>query len=352
MPSCSAYTALYFASLMELVRRESGRYDELPLPWLLPLHTQATVDVMNEAHPHCIDCTQRPPTKWTPTQVATQVREAGLQGLMQPRTARQASSGDEPQSGIGGNDDAKDKTGEGGAEVDIPSLFLRHRVSGRQLLNLTSPQRLRHLGVPRAAEALLLPWIQRLRNVERGRNWGAGAHCCSALSPTMPTLQQVHTAESAASRMRGKCSRPFHGTRTAGPARSLGRVVQTKGASKRLQSLRCSVATCVHVPCCARSVASVSTLHVCHLVRAHESSSRGRSRVVLAVEPYDRSAHLGSVTTLTSPRRLVPAAQGRPLLGALCGGPVPAQRIGACVSTFCGVSVAYCSLRIAQHACL
>ena len=207
MPSCSAYTALYFASLMELVRRESGRYDELPLPWLLPLHTQATVDVMNEAHPHCIDCTQRPPTKWTPTQVATQVREAGLQGLMQPRTARQASSGDEPQSGIGGNDDAKDKTGEGGAEVDIPSLFLRHRVSGRQLLNLTSPQRLRHLGVPRAAEALLLPWIQRLRNVERGRNWGAGAHCCSALSPTMPTLQQVRTAESAASRTRGKCSR-------------------------------------------------------------------------------------------------------------------------------------------------
>ena len=49
---------------------------------------------------------------------------------------------------------------------------------------------LRNLGVPPSADELLLPWVQRLRNVHIGRNWGAGVHCCSALLPNMPSLSQ------------------------------------------------------------------------------------------------------------------------------------------------------------------
>ena len=49
---------------------------------------------------------------------------------------------------------------------------------------------LRHLGVPPVADELLLPWVQRLRNVHVGRNWGAGVHCCSSLLPNMPSMSQ------------------------------------------------------------------------------------------------------------------------------------------------------------------
>ena len=34
---------------------------------------------------------------------------------------------------------------------------------------------------------------QRLRNEGVGKNWGGGAHCCAALTPAMPTLEQVST---------------------------------------------------------------------------------------------------------------------------------------------------------------
>ena len=148
--------ALYFSSLMELVRRTSGKHD-LALPWLLP-HSERHVDLLNAAHPDCLDCKHSSPQRWTKEQVAVQVREAGLQGLL--------------------------------ASSDIAGTFLRHKVTGRLLLNMTTPAHLRRLGVPRAAEPMLLPWVQRLRQVLHGRNWGAGVHCCAALAPSMPTLDQ------------------------------------------------------------------------------------------------------------------------------------------------------------------
>ena len=65
--------AAYFSRLIELVRRHSGQY-ELALPWILP-HDQSAVELMNEQHPECLDCHRHPPTRWSPTQVAQQVRE-------------------------------------------------------------------------------------------------------------------------------------------------------------------------------------------------------------------------------------------------------------------------------------
>ena len=146
---------------MELVRRHSGDYN-LALPWLLPVD-QRGAELMNSEHSGCLDCRRYPPPSWKPVQVAAQVRAAGLQGA----------------------------TTLGGVDVSgVPETFARARVGGRQLLNLTTPSQLRALGVPRAADALLLPWTQRLRNVHLGRNWGAGAYCCASFSSNMPTLEQ------------------------------------------------------------------------------------------------------------------------------------------------------------------
>lgn len=55
---------------------------------------------------------------------------------------------------------------------------------------MTSAAALRALGVPGEADELLLPWLQRLRNVRVGLNWGAGTHCCAELLPMMPTREQ------------------------------------------------------------------------------------------------------------------------------------------------------------------
>jgi len=121
------------------VRRRSGAY-ALPLHWVLPTD-RADAAAMQAAHPRCLDCHKWPPPKWTPSHVATQAAEAGLQGEEAPPLD------------------------------EVPLLLLRAKVDGVALLNLTSPARLRALGVPRQADGLLLPWVppRRVETVARLR---------------------------------------------------------------------------------------------------------------------------------------------------------------------------------------
>ena len=74
----------YFAQIMELVRRHTGRYD-LPLPYFLPTG-YGHVKLMNAMSRECIDCRNEPPASWSVTQVASQVAISGLQGRPQARS--------------------------------------------------------------------------------------------------------------------------------------------------------------------------------------------------------------------------------------------------------------------------
>ena len=142
----------YFEAMMELVRRSTGRYT-LALPQYLPLQ-QNDLKLLHALHPHCIDCRTHPPSNWSVAQVASQLREAGLQGR-QPESDR------------------------------VSRLFEARGIDGPALVALPGRRGLQKLGLDADEARQLLPWLSRVQSTNP-KVWAYGVHCCARWLTNMP----------------------------------------------------------------------------------------------------------------------------------------------------------------------
>ena len=137
---------------MELVRRSTGRYT-LALPQYLPLQP-SDLKLLHTLHPRCVNCLTHPPANWSVAQVASQLREAALQGR-QPASER------------------------------VGRLFEARGVDGAALVALPGRRGLQKLGVDADDARQLLPWLRRVQS-SNPKVWGYGVHCCARWLSNMP----------------------------------------------------------------------------------------------------------------------------------------------------------------------
>ena len=142
----------YFEAMMELVRRSTGRYT-LALPQYLPLQP-SDLKLLHTLHPRCVNCLTHPPANWSVAQVASQLREAALQGR-QPASER------------------------------VGRLFEARGVDGAALVALPGRRGLQKLGVDADDARQLLPWLRRVQS-SNPKVWGYGVHCCARWLSNMP----------------------------------------------------------------------------------------------------------------------------------------------------------------------